>query len=66
MEGGHGTVLLQGGDAARPLIAQSRAKFAICNAGGGFAYVGAMHDSFPHALEISKKRYNAFAVNSAS
>lgn len=23
------------------------AKFAICNAGGGFAYVGAMHDSFP-------------------
>ena len=30
------------------------AKFAICNAGGGFAYVGAMHDSFPHALELSK------------
>ena len=38
------------------------AKFAICNAGGGFAYVGAMHDSFPHALEISKKGYNAFAL----
>jgi len=51
-----------GGDAARPLIAQSRAKFAICNAGGGFAYVGAMHDSFPHALELSKKGYNAFAL----
>ena len=32
------------------------AKTAICNAGGGFAYVGAMHDSFPHALELSKKR----------
>ena len=31
-------------------------RFAICNAGGGFAYVGAMHDSFPHALELSKKR----------
>ena len=30
-------------------------KFAVCNAGGGFAYVGAMHDSFPHALELSKK-----------
>ncbi len=30
------------------------AKFAIVNAGGGFAYVGAMHDSFPHALELSK------------
>jgi acetyl esterase/lipase len=36
--------------------------FAICNAGGGFAYVGAMHDSFPHALELSKLGYNAFAL----
>ena len=31
------------------------AKFAVCNAGGGFAYVGAMQDSFPHALELSQK-----------
>ena len=38
------------------------ARFVICNAGGGFAYVGAMHDSFPHALELSKKGYNAFAL----
>ena len=38
------------------------ARFAICNAGGGFAYVGAMQDSFPHALELSKKGYNAFAL----
>lgn len=38
------------------------AKFAIVNAGGAFAYVGAMHDSFPHALELSKKGYNAFAL----
>ena len=38
------------------------AKFAIVNAGGGFAYVGAMHDSFPHALELSKMGYNAFAL----
>lgn len=38
------------------------APFAICNAGGAFAYVGAMHDSFPHALEISKRGYNAFAL----
>lgn len=38
------------------------AKFAVCNAGGGFAYVGAMQDSFPHALEISKRGYNAFAL----
>lgn len=37
-------------------------KFAVCNAGGGFAYVGAMHDSFPHALELSKTGYNAFAL----
>ena len=38
------------------------APFAICNAGGGFSYVGAMHDSFPHALELSKQGYNAFAL----
>ncbi len=37
-------------------------KFAICCAGGGFAFVGAIHDSFPHALELSKKGYNAFAL----
>lgn len=37
-------------------------RFAVCNAGGGFAYVGAMHDSFPHALELSKLGYNAFAL----
>ena len=37
-------------------------KVAICNAGGGFSYVGAMHDSYHHALELSKKGYNAFAL----
>lgn len=37
-------------------------KFAVCNAGGGFAYVGAMQDSFPHALELSKRGYNVFAL----
>ena len=37
-------------------------KFAVVNAGGGFAYVAAMHDSFPQALELSKKGYNAFAL----
>jgi hypothetical protein len=40
----------------------SGAPFAICNAGCGFSYVGAMHDSFPHALELSKQGYNAFAL----
>ena len=37
-------------------------KFAIVNAGGGFMYVGAMQDSFPHALELSKNGYNALAL----
>ena len=37
-------------------------KFAVCNAGGGFVFVGAIHDSFPHALELSKRGYNAFAL----
>ena len=41
---------------------RSGARFAVCNAGGAFAYVGAMQDSFPHALELSKKGYNAFAL----
>jgi acetyl esterase/lipase len=35
---------------------------AIVNAGGGFAYVGAMQDSFPVSLELSKMGYNAFAL----
>ena len=42
------------GDAGKP--------FAVMNAGGGFLYVGAMHDSFPHALDVSKRGYNAFAL----
>lgn len=37
-------------------------EFAVTNAGGGFYYVGAMHDSFPHALELSQNGYNAFAL----
>lgn len=38
------------------------AETAIVNAGGGFVYVAAMHDSFPHAMELSEKGYNAFAL----
>lgn len=38
------------------------APFTINNAGGGFAYVAAMQDSFPHALYLSQKGYNAFAL----
>ncbi len=37
-------------------------KTAILSAGGGFVYVGAMHDSFPHAQELAKRGYNAFAI----
>ncbi len=40
------------------------AKSAVVNAGGGFVYVAGIHDSFPHALELSKKGYNAFAFHS--
>ncbi len=38
------------------------AKTAVVNAGGGFMYVGAMQDSFPHAQVLSEKGYNAFAL----
>lgn len=38
------------------------AKFAICNAGGAFAFVAGMQDSFPHALELSKQGYHGFAL----
>ena len=38
------------------------APFAIICAGGGFKYVGSIHESFPHAIELSEKGYNAFAI----
>lgn len=38
------------------------APFTINNAGGGFYYVAAMQDSFPHALALSQRGYNAFAL----
>jgi acetyl esterase/lipase len=38
------------------------APFAIVCAGGGFSYVGSLHEGFPLALEISKKKYNAFVT----
>ena len=38
------------------------APFAVVCAGGGFSYVGSIHESFPHALELSKKGCNAFAL----
>ena len=38
------------------------APFAIVCPGGGFSYVGSLHEGFPLALEISKKGYNAFVI----
>lgn len=47
---------------AQGLKAGEKAPFAIVNAGGGFAYVGSMHDSFPHCLWLSQHGVNAFAL----
>lgn len=44
------------------LRGRKNAPFAVCTAGGNYEYVGALHDSFPHALEISKRGYNAFVL----
>lgn len=38
------------------------APFAIIAPGGGFAYVGSLHEGFPHAAEISRLGYNAFVL----
>lgn len=38
------------------------APFAIVCPGGGFSYVGSLHEGFPLALEISQKGYNAFVI----
>lgn len=38
------------------------APFALIAPGGGFAYVGSVHEGFPYAQEISRKGYNAFVL----
>jgi acetyl esterase/lipase len=38
------------------------APFAIVCTGGGFSYVGSIHESYPLAIELSKRGYNAFAI----
>lgn len=38
------------------------APFAIVCPGGGFAYVGAIHEGFPAALELSRRGYNALVL----
>lgn len=38
------------------------APFAVVAPGGGFAYVGAVHEGFPYAAEISARGYHAFVL----
>jgi acetyl esterase/lipase len=38
------------------------APFALISPGGGFSYVGSIHEGFPYAMEISNKGYNAFVL----
>lgn len=38
------------------------APFAVISPGGGFSYVGSVHEGFPYAAEISSKGYNAFVL----
>jgi len=38
------------------------APFAIIAPGGGFSYVGSVHEGFPYAAAISKQGYNAFVL----
>ena len=38
------------------------APFAVISPGGGFSYVGSVHEGLPYAAAISKKGYNAFVL----
>ncbi|MBL0291981.1 MAG: alpha/beta hydrolase [Betaproteobacteria bacterium] len=38
------------------------APFAVIAPGGGFSYVGSVHEGFPYAVEINKRGYNAFVL----
>ena len=38
------------------------APFAVIAPGGGFSYVGSVHEGFPYAEEISRNGYNAFVL----
>lgn len=41
---------------------EQNAPFALISAGGGFSYVGSVHESFPHALKLSRRGYHGFAL----
>jgi acetyl esterase/lipase len=38
------------------------APFAIISAGGGFSYVGSIHEGFPFAIQLAERGYNAFVI----
>lgn len=38
------------------------APFAIVPSGGGFSYVGSVHEGFPYAADIAGQGYNAFVI----
>jgi acetyl esterase/lipase len=38
------------------------APFAVIAPGGGFAYVGSLHEGFPYAMAINQAGYNAFVL----
>lgn len=38
------------------------APFAVIAPGGGFAYVGSLHEGFPYAEEISRRGFNALVL----
>lgn len=38
------------------------APFAVISPGGGFSYVGSVHEGFPYAVALSQKGYNAFVL----
>jgi hypothetical protein len=44
------------------LRGKAGAPFAVIAPGGGFAYVGSLHEGFPYATEINKRGYNAFVL----
>lgn len=39
-----------------------RAPFAVISPGGGFSYVGSVHEGLPYAAAISQKGFNAFVL----
>jgi acetyl esterase/lipase len=41
---------------------KSGAPFAVVAPGGGFEYVGSVHEGFPYAAEISRRGFNAFVL----